>query len=96
MLVFMSTYLVSYDLGQPETSADYHRLLQYLRSFGTRAKPLYSVWFIESNEAATTIRDALRVRVDANDKVLVIDVTDQDWASYNLPTDTAEWMQRNI
>ncbi len=92
----MNTLLISYDLGVPETSEDYRKIIDYIKSHGSWANPLYSVWFIKTVEEASTIRDTLQKMVDRNDKVLVMNVTSDGWAFYNLDTKVADWMKQNI
>lgn len=92
----MKTLLISYDLGVPETSEDYKKLIDYIKSYGTRAKPLYSVWLIKTNKTCSQVRDEIRDKTDSNDKTLVIDVTTADWASRGLGKDVTEWMKKNL
>ena len=62
----MHTYLVSYDLICP--GKDYTTLLNYLRTYGTRAKPLESVWLLKSSLGVEQLRNAIQAYMDANDK----------------------------
>jgi len=39
------------------------------------AKPLYSLWFIETDKTGSQVRDEISKTTDASDKTLVIDVT---------------------
>lgn len=91
----MKTYLVSYDLIRPESSPEYTRLINLIKTAASWAKPLQSVWLIKSPLGAMEILNKLRSEVDANDKVIVIEVTN-DWASFNLPKEIADWMRANI
>lgn len=92
----MNALLISYDLGVPETSEDYKRLIAYLEGYDSWAKPLYSVWIIKTAKTSGTVRDEIKAIVDSNDKVLVVNVSGDGWASYNLPTKVTEWMKSNI
>ena len=93
----MFTYLISYDLAGPETRADYKQLIDYIKSnFASWAKPHKSLWIVKSTQPIQAIRDNLRQKVDANDKILILDVSKDNWASYNLSSDVAEWMQNNL
>jgi hypothetical protein len=91
----MKTFLVSYDLHKPETSADYEDLIRAIKSYDNWMKPFFSEWFIKSNRPAADVMAHLRKHIDANDNLLVIEVTRTDWAGY-LDKKTLEWMQANI
>lgn len=92
----MRTYLISYDLGMPETSADYTKIIEYIKSLGTWAKPLKSQWFVVSSKSTSEIRTALQNLVDSNDEILILDVTGDDWATYGISGDVTDWMNKNI
>lgn len=92
----MKTLLISYDLGVPETSDDYKTLIAYIKSFGTWAKPLYSVWLIKTDKTCAQVRDELNAKIDTNDKTLVMDVTGVDWASMRVDREVTEWMKKNL
>lgn len=92
----METYLVSYDLGIPETSEDYKKVINYIKSFPSWAKPLYSVWLVRSNISAAQIRNDLSKLIDSNDRILVIRVTNTEWASWNISKDVTDWMYKNL
>jgi hypothetical protein len=90
------TLLISYDLGVPETSDDYKRLIAYIKSLGTWAKPLYSMWLVKTDKTCTQVRDEINSQIDTNDKTLVMDVTGVGWASMRLDTAVTEWMKKNL
>lgn len=69
----MNTILVSYDLNAP--GKDYTKLLEHLRSYGNRSKPLKSLWLIRTALTAAQVFDAAKPHLDQNDYILVIDVT---------------------
>lgn len=92
----MRTYLISYDLGIPETSFDYERIINYIKSLGDWAKPLKSQWFVVSSEDIKSIRDGLKSLTDVNDKILVMDVTDDYWATERIGKEVTDWMHKNI
>lgn len=91
------TFLISYDLGVPETAEDYKKIINYIKSFGNWAKPLQSVWLVKSStKGCADIRDDIKKLIDSNDKVLVIKITGDNWASYNLSKEVVDWMKNNI
>ncbi len=91
----MNTLLISYDLGWPETSIDYKKLIDYIKTFSYK-KPLESFWFISTNKSSSDIRDELQKILDNNDKLLVMKVNWNWWASYNISRDVTDWMKENI
>ena len=92
----MNTYLISYDLGLPETYSDYKILTQYIKSYSTWAKPLQSVWLIKTEKTLAQVRDEIRTKVDSNDKILVVDVTKNGWATFNISKEVTDWMKNNL
>lgn len=92
----MFTYLISYDLGVPETSELYKILIKKIKSFGAWAKPLKSVFLIKTDKTTGNIRDELTALVDSNDRILVVDVTKAGWATFDVPKEVNEWMKNNL
>lgn len=91
----MKTYLISYDLIKPESLPEYIRLFNTIKTAAFWAKPLQSVWLVKTTLSSAQIRDELRKVIDANDKLLVIEVTN-NWAAYNLPKEVTDWMQQGL
>ena len=89
----MKTFLISYDLGVPETSDDYRRLINEIKSYPGWAKPLQSVWFIKTVKGVGEVRTHLQKFIDTNDRLLVMDVTASGWSSYNLQQDVVDWLK---
>ena len=91
----MNKYLISYDLGGPETRQDYTNLITYIKNYNHWAKPLKSVWFIATDKDVATVRDELRNLMDSNDKVLVIEVTG-NWGTFGIEKIVTDWMQESL
>ena len=90
----MATYLISYDLVGP--NRDYAAVTEHIRSvYGTRAKPLESVWLVVTDKSAGEIRDALQEHVDGNDKILVVHLA-KGWGTRRIPKTTTDWMRKHI
>ncbi len=89
-------FLISYDLNKGETSSEYQRLIKEIKSFGTWAKPLESTWFVVSDSTTSSIRDHLTQFIDSNDEILVMDVSDDDWACKGLNNDVVQWMKNHL
>lgn len=92
----MKTYLISYDLGVPETSDDYKKLIAHIKSYSNWAKPLYSVWFVKTEKTCAQVRDETMKYLDTNDKLLVMDVTGDDWGTKSIDKVVTEWMTANL
>ena len=77
-------YLISYDLRKP--GQDYKDLHNAIKSYGNWAKPLESVWLIDTNQRAAQIYDRLRPHIDDNDYLLVIETgrDRQGWLSKDI------------
>lgn len=90
------TLLISYDLGGPETSDSYKKLIEKIKALGTWAKPLESFWFVKTSDSASSVRDSLKPAMDSNDKLLVLDVTGVNWSSLNVSSDVTTWMKGNL
>lgn len=91
----MKTYLISYDLKAPRNLNDYTRLINTIKTANYWAKPLESVWLIKSWLLSAQIRDELIKVINKDDKLLVIEITD-NWAAYGLSKDVVVWLQGGI
>lgn len=92
----MKTFLISYDLGAPETHNDYVVLSSHLKSlYVSWARPVKSVWIIKSNKNAEEIRDEIKSVFDSNDKLIVVEMSG-DWGTYNILKEITDWMKNNI
>jgi hypothetical protein len=85
----MKTIQINYDLRAP--GRNYQPVYDYIKSYGTYAKPLESLWLVRTNKTVGQVRDDLTQLVDRNDKVLVFDVTGDAWAS-NYDDPHIQWM----
>ncbi|MDF2495072.1 hypothetical protein [Sphingomonas sp.] len=85
----MAVYLVTYDLKAPGRS--YQPVHDYLRSFPDWCKGLESVYLIDTTLSTTQVRDALRAKVDGNDKLFVVRIT-RDWGSVNYGC--GDWLNK--
>ncbi len=91
----MKTYLISYDL-RDKTYFDYTKLIEYIKSYGTWAKPLESLWLIKTDEEIGVVRDNLSKSISSGDKIIVIEITGMNWATFAISDDVTDWMQRNV
>lgn len=89
----MSVKIISYDLGVPESSDDYEELIRYIKGLGYWAKPLYSVWFVDTHKTVAEIRDGAMNYMDGNDKIFVAKWNpNSGWASQKLPKNVTDWL----
>lgn len=79
----------------PESRPEYVRLINAIKSYTYWAKPLKSLWLIKADSTALQVTNYLKTFTDANDKILVIEVTN-DWAAYNLPDAVVNWMKGGL
>ena len=86
----MNSYLISYDLIAP--GRNYQPVYDYMKGFSDHMKPLQTVYLVYTSKSAKQIRDDLRTLVDANDKIIVIQISTTTWATYNLPN-TSKWLE---
>lgn len=92
----MKTFLISYDLGVPETHSDYITLANYLKSrYASWARPVKSVWLIKSYDNAAQIRDAIKTVLDAKDKLIIAELSG-NWGTYNVSKEVTDWMKNNL
>lgn len=92
----MSTFMISYDLWWPENSSDYKKVSDYIKSLWAWAKPLESFYFVVSWKSTSDIRNELIKITDNNDKIVVLDVSWDDWATSFISKEITDWMNFNI
>jgi hypothetical protein len=93
----MKTFLISYDLGVPETHSDYTTLSNHIKHLYNSgwARPVKSVWIIKSDNDAGKIRDEIKAVLDNNDKLVVVELSG-NWGTYNISKEVTDWMKENI
>ncbi|MBY6422914.1 hypothetical protein HQ351_19600 [Rhodococcus sp. BP-258] len=85
---------MNYDLNR--TGQNYEKLIAYLKSHDSWAKPLASSFFIKTNLTVAELRDAIKQHVDANDSVVVVNVDGQGWGTYGVDKKVSDWMHASI
>ncbi|HAV4226307.1 hypothetical protein ACSVHO_17670 [Acinetobacter nosocomialis] len=87
----MAVYSVTYDLIK---SKDYSRIIEGIKkvSGDNWAKPTKSQWIITSTKTSEQIRDFLKNYIDSDDVLFVIEVKPENWASWNIPRETLNWL----
>lgn len=90
----MAFYIVSYDLIKKK---DYVRMEKGILSVSFQAKKvLFSVWVIESNRTATNLVAALMQHADADDKILVSEISRDGISWINIDKDESKWLERTL
>lgn len=90
----MAVDWVNYDLNK--TGQDYTRLIDYLKSHQSWAKPLKSSCFVKTSLTAGQLRDGVKEHIDANDDIVVVTATGESWATYGISSDVTDWMKKNL
>lgn len=82
---------VSYDLIKPDKN--YEKVIAKVKELGTWAKIHYSYWYVNSTKTASEAVDFLKPALDSNDKVYVVDATNNAAAWNTLPDNVAEYIK---
>lgn len=90
----MRTLLVGYDLNKPEQN--YAGLIAQLKSYGAWWHCLDSTWLIKTTMTATALRDALKPLIDSGDELLVLDVSQANWAWAGFTGDCGTWIRNHL
>lgn len=90
----MAVHWVNYDLNK--TGQDYTKLIDYLKSHQSWAKPVKSSFFVKTSLTASELRDGIKKHIDANDDVVVVAVAGASWATYGLSSELNEWLRENL
>lgn len=90
----MPVHWVNYDLNKK--GQDYAKLIDYLKSHQSWAKPLKSSFFVKTSLTAGQLRDGIKKYIDANDDIVVVTVTGESWATYGISSKVTEWMKKNL
>lgn len=88
----MATLMVGY-LNKPYQ--DYKDLIAYLKGFGTYWHHLDSTWLVVTSVSAKELRNKLKTLIGPTDELLVMDITDDDWASIGFSDHANQWLQKN-
>ena len=89
----MATLLIDYDLRTP--GKEYANLIAAIKGYPW-CHYLKSSWLVKAVVTPTQLAQALRTHIDANDGLVVVDVTSGAAAWYGLAPDVSAWMKANI
>ena len=90
----MAVLLVAYDLNAP--GRDYTSLIDYLKSFATWWHNLDSTWIVVGELSAWDLCTRVRSRTDANDEVLVLDITGDAAAWAGFSPNGSDWLKGTL
>jgi hypothetical protein len=86
--------MIGYDLVKP--GKDYSKLIGHLKAtYPTFWHNLDSTWFIRTSRTVVEVRDDLGQYVDANDRVLAVEIDEAaPWASKGFTKTANDWLRQ--
>lgn len=90
----MAVHWVNYDLNK--TGQDYTKLIDYLKSHQSWARPVKSSFFVKTDLTVAQLRDGIKEHIDDNDAVAVVGVTGANWATAGVSADVNKWLRNNL
>jgi hypothetical protein len=76
----VTRFLVTYDLvGTSETSQDYHRLIEKIKSYSSWGKVQKSVWLIKTSRSSEQVFQDLSAHMDSDDRLFIVEVNPNAW-----------------
>lgn len=90
----MKSYLVILKLSRDENT--YYSLINYLKTAINWARPTQNVWIIKTPLKASQVRDGIATHISVLDKVLVISVNNDDWATFRFDQNINDWLKTKL
>lgn len=90
----MNTFLITYTLDNSTES--YNKISSQLKKYPNWAKLFARVWMIKTSRSSKRVRDELSDAINGKGKIVVINITDSAWATYNINDNVLNWMKDNI
>lgn len=84
---------VSYDLRDPQRN--YPAVIAKVKSLGKAVRANKSFWYVKSALTAEQARNAIKSALDADDRLYVVDATNNEAAWYNLEAGAADFISQN-
>jgi len=84
---------VSYDLHQP--GQNYDAVIAEIKKLGSWAKVHYSLWYVKSQLSASDASKQVWAVMDRNDRLIVIDATNNNASWYNLDNEVSQFIHDN-
>jgi len=82
---------VSYDLIQP--GQHYDTVIAEIKKLGSWAKVHYSLWYVNSSLSASEAAERVWAVMDRNDKLIVVDATNNNAYWYNLDDEVTNFIK---
>lgn len=82
---------ISYDLNSP--GQKYDAAIEVIKSLGSWAKVQKSCWYVKSNYSAAQAVEKIRIKIDKNDSLIVVDATNKTASWYGLSSEVAQFIQ---
>lgn len=82
---------VSYDLHTP--GQNYEAVIEEIKKQGSWAKVHYSLFYLSSSKTAEQVATAVWATMDKNDRLIVVDATQNNSYWYNLPDKVSEFLK---
>ncbi len=93
----MNKILIGYDLNKRTRPEQYEDLIKKIQTnFPTYWHCLDSTWIVVTSSTPVQVRDLLSSALDANDELLVIDVTGKAAAWKGFNADCSSWLKNNL
>lgn len=89
----MATLMIAYDLNR---GGDYHALIERIKTLGAWWHNLDSLWLVKTGKSASEVRDLLKAHLDANDELLVIDVSGRARAWKGFSESGSKWLKETF
>jgi len=90
----MNTFLITYTLDNSTES--YNKISSQLKKYPNWAKLFARVWMIKTSRSSKRVRDELSDAINGKGKIVVVNITDSAWATYNINDNVLKWMKDNI
>ncbi|MDZ7426837.1 MULTISPECIES: hypothetical protein [Serratia] len=81
---------VTYDLIKTK---DYEAVYKAIKSLGNWAKVTESNWYVNSNYTASQAFDIVKKSIDSDDKLIVVDASNNSAAWVNLAPEVPEYIK---
>ncbi|MET7917577.1 hypothetical protein ABZU45_16850 [Streptomyces avermitilis] len=85
--------MISYDLKKP--GQDYTTLIKEIKSLGSWCHALKSTWLVDTPKSAEQVRATLKAHMDADDLILVVNVTGANYSGY-LDEEVVAWLRTHM
>lgn len=87
----MNNLFISYDLMAP--GQHYDQVIEKIKSLGAWAKIELSLFYVKSPLGSEAAANAVYSVMDRNDKLIVVDATNNGFHSFNLDPEVIKQMQ---